>query len=70
MKPMGRTYYKGRDSKHNIKVDGKTLYWWSDICHASKKKDKELARKEINSHTHTNCSKGIEDEKHTFNNRR
>jgi hypothetical protein len=48
MKPMGRAYFKGKDSKHKIKINGKWQNWWSNICAPNKTREKRQARIDIN----------------------
>ena len=48
MKPMGRSYFKGKDSKHKVKINGKWHNWWGDICTPNKTREKRQARIDIN----------------------
>lgn len=47
MQPMGRKYYKNKDSKHYIRIDGKYHAWWSDVCEPNKKKERQQAKLDI-----------------------
>lgn len=48
MKPMGRKHFKNNTgAKHFIRVKGKVLTWWEDICEPSKKRARQDAKKEI-----------------------
>ena len=46
MKPMGRKYYNDKTGgKHHIKVSGKFMAWWTDICEPNKRKERRESKK-------------------------
>lgn len=48
MKPFGRKYYKDNTGgKHHIRVKGKIMAWWENICTPSKALERRNAKKEI-----------------------
>ena len=48
MKPMGRKFYKNKKGgKHHVKIKGKFMAWWEDVCQPSKTKEKREAKKQI-----------------------
>jgi hypothetical protein len=47
MKPLGRKSFKGKESKHHVKIAGKFYCWWDDVCTPNKTRDKTQAKKLI-----------------------
>lgn len=48
MKPQGRKFFKDKTgSKHHVRVKGKFMAWWTDVCTPNKTKEKREAKKQI-----------------------
>lgn len=48
MKPLGRKYYKNKTGgKHHIRVNGKFMCWWQDVCQPSKSLESRIEKEEI-----------------------
>lgn len=48
MRPLGRKFYQNKTgSKHHIKVNGKFIAWWTDVCTPNKTREKQDSKKEI-----------------------
>lgn len=48
MKPLGRKYYKDNTGgKHSLRVEGKHLCWWEDVCSPNKRLEQRNVHKEI-----------------------
>ena len=49
MKPQGRRYFKSKTAKHHVKIKGKFIAWWEDVCTPNKTREKQAVKKEIKS---------------------
>lgn len=50
MQPLGVKRYKDKyGGKHHVRVNGKFLAWWTDICTPNKRLDTRRYKKDIDS---------------------
>lgn len=48
MKPLGRKHFKDKTGgKHHVKIKGKFMAWWVDVCTPNKKADRQKSKRNI-----------------------